>query len=120
VRQIIAFVEEQTGLPSRWNGGLLVLTNGTGEAQTAQMLAQREPILAALDAQSLASAWLGQHPEDLVIWDAGEPIAMLADALAWMEAQKDREEMEEWKRHKAEVKAKAEMQSGLQADSASR
>ena len=133
VRQIIAFVEEQTGLPSRWNGGLLVLTDGTGEAQTAQIQAQREPILAALDramneatveavreAQSLASAWLGQHPEDLVIWDAGEPIAMLADALAWMEAQKDREEMEEWKRHKAEVKAKAEMQSGLQADSASR
>jgi|GEM_PF-2629786 len=92
-----------------------------------EIQAQREPILAALDramneatveavreAQSLASAWLGQHPEDLVIWDAGEPIAMLADALAWMEAQKDREEMEEWKRHKAEVKA------GIQADSASR
>ena len=45
VRQIIAFVEEQTGLPSRWNGGLLVLTDGTGAARTAQMLA-RVPYLA--------------------------------------------------------------------------
>ena len=98
-----------------------------------EIQAQREPILAALDramnaatveavreAQTLASAWLGQHPEDLAIWDAGEPIAMLADALAWMEAKQDREEMEEWKRHKAEVKAKAETQAGLQADSAAR
>jgi len=31
---------------------------------------------------------------------------MLADALAWREAQKDREEMEEWKRHKAESAAR--------------
>jgi len=81
-----------------------------------EIQAEREPILAALvramdertveavqEAQTLASAWLGQHPEDLAIWDAGEPIAMLADALAWMEAKKDREEMEEWKRHKAEI-----------------
>ena len=45
VRQIVAFVEEQTGLTSRWNGGLLVLTDGTGEARTAQMLA-RVPYLA--------------------------------------------------------------------------
>lgn len=40
VRQIIAFVEECTGLPSRWNGGLLILEDGTGEAQTAQMLSR--------------------------------------------------------------------------------
>ncbi len=40
VRQIIAFVEEVTGLPSRWNGGLLILEDGTGEAQTAQMLSR--------------------------------------------------------------------------------
>lgn len=52
-----------------------------------EIQAQREPILAALDramdeatveavreAQALASAWLGRHPEDIVIWDAGEPI----------------------------------------------
>ncbi len=97
-----------------------------------EILAQREPILAALDramdertveavqeAQSLASAWLGQHPEDFAIWDTGEPIAMLADALAWMEAKQDREEMEEWKRHKAESK-KGEVKAGIQADSASR
>ena len=45
VRQIIAFVEEVTGLPSRWNGGLLILTDGTGEARTAQLLA-RVPYLA--------------------------------------------------------------------------
>ena len=85
-----------------------------------EIQAQREPILAALvramdegtveavrEAQTLASAWLGRHPEDLAIWDAGEPIAMLADALAYMEAQKDREEMEAWKRHKANVQADA-------------
>lgn len=84
-----------------------------------EIQAQREPILAALDramaertveavqeAQALASAWLGQHPEDFAIWDAGEPIAMLADALAWREAKKDREEMEEWKRHKSESAAR--------------
>jgi ABC-type sugar transport system substrate-binding protein len=83
-----------------------------------EIQAEREPILAALDramdertveavqeAQRLAGEWLARHPEDLVIWDAGEPIAMLADALAWKEAQKDREEMEEWKRHKAESAA---------------
>lgn len=45
VRQIIAFVEAATGLPSRWNGGLLVLEDGTGEARTAQMLS-RVPYLA--------------------------------------------------------------------------
>ena len=85
-----------------------------------EIQAQREPILAALDramdegtveavreAQALASAWLGKHPEDLVIWDAGEPIAMLADALAWMEAKQDRADMEEWKRHKAALAAEA-------------
>ena len=85
-----------------------------------EIQAQREPILAALDramdeatveavqeAQTLASVWLGRHPEDFAIWDAGEPIAMLADALANMQAQKDREEMEAWKRQRAEVKADA-------------
>ena len=45
MRQIIAFVEEATGLPSRWNGGLLILEDGTDEARTAQMLA-RVPYLA--------------------------------------------------------------------------
>ena len=81
-----------------------------------EIQALREPILAALvramdertveavqEAQSLAGVWLGRHPEDLAIWDAGEPIAMLAAALAWIEAKKDREEMEKWKRHKADV-----------------
>ena len=79
----------------------------------SEIQAEREPILAALtramyertveavrEAQTLAGEWLARHPEDLVIWDAGEPIAMLADALAWMEAQKDREEMEAWKRER--------------------
>ena len=32
---------------------------------------------------------------------------MPADSLAYMEAQKDREEMETWKRHKADVQADA-------------
>lgn len=45
VRQIIAAVEAFTGLSSRWNGGLFILTESTGEAQTAQMLA-RVPYLA--------------------------------------------------------------------------
>ena len=60
--------------------------------------AEREPVLAAQvrameertleavqEAQTLALAWLARHPEDLVMWDAGEPVAMLADALAIME-----------------------------------
>ena len=64
-----------------------------------EIQAEREPILAAMDyamsertveavreAQTLASAWLARHPEDYAIWDGGEPIAMLADALAIMEA----------------------------------
>lgn len=81
-----------------------------------EVQAEREPILAALDramsertaeacreAQMLAGEWLHRHPEDYAVWDAGEPIAMLADAIAFVEAQKDREEMEAWKRHKAET-----------------
>ncbi len=56
--------------------------------------AEREPVLRALgramaertveavrEAQTLASAWLTRHPEDYAVWDAGEPVAMLADAL---------------------------------------
>ena len=59
-----------------------------------EVQAEREPVLRALDramaertveavraAQTLASAWLTRHPEDYAVWDAGEPIAMLADAL---------------------------------------
>ena len=38
VRQMVAFVEEATGLPSRWNGGLLILADGTDEAWAAQAL----------------------------------------------------------------------------------
>ncbi len=62
-----------------------------------EIQAEREPIVAALDramneatveavreAQTLAGEWLARHPEDLIIWDAGEPIAMLADALVAM------------------------------------
>ena len=79
-----------------------------------EIQAEREPILAALDramdertieavreAQTLAGEWLARHPEDFAVWDAGEPIAMLADAFASMEAKRERAEMEEWKRQKA-------------------
>lgn len=72
--------------------------------------AERETVLAALDramqerspeavqeAGALAWAWLARHPEDYAVWDAGEPIAMLADAQASMQAQKDRADMEAWK-----------------------
>ena len=38
VRRITAFVESITGLPSRWNGGLLILADGTNEAWIAQAL----------------------------------------------------------------------------------
>ena len=38
VRRITAFVEGITGLPSRWNGGLLILADGTNEAWIAQAL----------------------------------------------------------------------------------
>ena len=40
VRQIVTAVEEFTGLPSRWNGSLLILADASGEAQTAQMLSR--------------------------------------------------------------------------------
>lgn len=30
---------------------------------------------------TLARAWLAQHPDDWAMRDAGEPVAMLADAL---------------------------------------
>lgn len=59
-----------------------------------EVQAGREPVLRALDramvertvevvreAQDLARVWLMRHPEDYAVWDAGEPIAMLADAL---------------------------------------
>ena len=38
VRRIVAFVEETTGLSSRWNGGLLILADGTDEAWAAQAM----------------------------------------------------------------------------------
>ena len=38
LRQITAFVEAATGLPSRWNGGLRILADGTDEAWAAQAL----------------------------------------------------------------------------------
>ena len=69
-----------------------------------EVQAEREPVLRALDramsertaeavsqAQALASAWLTRHPEDYAVWDAGEPVAMLADALEIM-ASEEREE----------------------------
>ena len=56
--------------------------------------AEREVVLAALgramgegtpeairEAGALAWAWVARHPEDYAVWDAGEPLAMLADAL---------------------------------------
>ena len=58
------------------------------------MQAEREIVLAALDramaerspeavreAGALAGEWVTRHPDDYVVWDAGEPIAMLAGAL---------------------------------------
>ena len=46
-------------------------------------------IEAVREAQALALDWLDRHHEDLTIWDAGEPVAMLADALIAMERQRD-------------------------------
>jgi len=56
--------------------------------------AEREVVLAALsramdegtievvrEAGALAWAWVAKHPEDYAVWDAGEPVAMLGDAL---------------------------------------
>lgn len=31
--------------------------------------------------QEALCAWLQTHPDDYVMWDAGEPLAMLTDAL---------------------------------------
>ena len=38
VRRVVTFVEETTGLPSRWNGGLLILADSTDEAWSAQVM----------------------------------------------------------------------------------
>ncbi len=43
--QIITVVEEFTGLPSRWNGGLLILADASGEARAVGVLS-RAPYLA--------------------------------------------------------------------------
>ena len=80
--------------------------------------AEREPVLAALDramdeatreavneARRLAGTWLARHPEDFAVLDAGSDISMLDDALTFIEGEKDRAEMEEWKRHKASLAA---------------
>ena len=40
VRQIISATEEFTGLPSRWNGGLLILADASGEARAAGALSR--------------------------------------------------------------------------------
>jgi hypothetical protein len=45
VRQIIAAVEEFTGLPSRWNGSVLILADASGEDRAVGMLS-RVPYLA--------------------------------------------------------------------------
>ena len=56
--------------------------------------AEREVIFAAMDramdkrtleamreAGALAGAWGARHPEDYAVWDAGEPLSTLADAI---------------------------------------
>ena len=68
--------------------------------------AEREPVLRALDramyeampeavheAQSVCAAWLERHPDDYAVWDAGEPVAMLADALEIVAREKQTQEM---------------------------
>lgn len=62
--------------------------------------AEREVIFAAMDramdertleaireAGALAWAWVAKHPEDYAVWDAGEPLSMLADAIQNIERQ---------------------------------
>ena len=62
--------------------------------------AQREIVLAAMEramqertieavkeAGALAWAWVAKHPEDYAVWDAGEPLAMLGDALETLRRQ---------------------------------
>ena len=39
-KQIVTAVEELTGLTSRWNGGILILADASGEARTAGMLSR--------------------------------------------------------------------------------
>ena len=71
----------------------------------AQVRAMHEGTAEAVrEAQEMALAWLDRYPRDYGLLDAGEPIAMLADALALMaergEAPPERvdyaKEMERW------------------------
>ena len=68
--------------------------------------AEREVVLAALDramdegtleaiheAVALAWAWVARHPEDYAVWDAGEPLSMLADALETLARQSPAREL---------------------------
>lgn len=71
-----------------------------------EMQAEREIVLAALsramdegtleavkEAGALAWAWVVRHPEDYAVWDAGEPIAMLGDALETLRRQAQTREL---------------------------
>ena len=62
--------------------------------------AEREVVLASMgramdegtleavkEAGALAWAWVAKHPEDYAVWDAGEPLAMLGDALETLRRQ---------------------------------
>lgn len=61
---------------------------------SAEIQNERDLVLATIDqamrqptqetvqkAGTLAWAWVGRHPEDYVVWDACEPLSMLADDL---------------------------------------
>lgn len=66
----------------------------------ADVQAEREFVLAAMgramdegtleavkEAGALAWAWATKHPEDYAVWNAGEPLAMLGDALETLRRQ---------------------------------
>ncbi len=68
--------------------------------------AEREVVLAAMgramdegtleavkEAGALAWDWVARHLEDYAVWDAGEPIAMLGDALEMLKHQAQTREL---------------------------
>ena len=49
--------------------------------QTLRDAVRKGDLKTVTSAQEKLCVWLQTHPDDYVMWDAGEPLALLADAL---------------------------------------
>ena len=75
-------IEFQFEFPPEIQAEREVLFREIHEAMVERSLASIQAV------QCRMAEWLQKHPEDYAIWDAGEPLAKLEDALLFMEQQK--------------------------------